>query len=144
MNTDRFKFRAWLSSEKRMIKKLVVEIDSNPSDKPIFRRYLCQCCGSDSLHDIDDCDIIMQSTGLRDKNGVLIFEGDIVIVIGETNNQGRFRNHFEKKAFAEWSDTNASFNIFYGLNESGELEINTIEVIGKIYEHPELLEKCND
>lgn len=149
MNEDRFKFRAWLSSEKKMIRRLVVEIDSNPSDKPRFRRYLCQCCGSDSLHDIYDCDIIMQSTGLRDKNGVFIFEGDIVkfsvenpsVYIGPAVGKIKYSD-YHAGFYIKGKMNRKIYNITIGYGY--DAYPGTLLVIGNAYEHPHLLEKGND
>lgn len=84
--------------------------------------------------------IIMQSTGLHDEQGVEIFKGDIVEIIydgepftgvvvydlGEadfkaTNNREDYCNNFQYLTVGE-----------------------SIEVIGDIYQHPELLEVSDD
>lgn len=76
---------------------------------------------------LDDCEI-MQFTGLLDKNGKEIYEGDIV----------RFPKY--KKSF----ETEVRYSKFYaGFAPFTELlnEVrDTCQVIGNIYEHPELLQ----
>ena len=77
---------------------------------------------------------LMQYTGLKDRNGVEIYEGDIVQY--ETNYYG---NRQVRKAEVKWHDDLehdgfgeplAMGYIFRGAN---------IEVIGNVYENPELL-----
>ena len=79
--------------------------------------------------------ILMQSTGLKDKNGKEIFEGDIVDYKG-------------RKAVVKWHGSYASF-IYRFVNELQErvsewhplfLAYYHFEIIGNIYENPELLE----
>lgn len=74
---------------------------------------------------------LMQSTGLKDKNGKEIFEGDIV-------NYGEEFNDvvvFEKGTFC--LKDNSGHLTWLG-QEFEEIEL---EVIGNIYEHPELLKE---
>ena len=78
---------------------------------------------------------LMQSTGLKDKNGKEIFEGDIVDYKG-------------RKAVVKWHGSYASF-IYRFVDELQErksewkplyLAYYHFEVIGNIYENKELLE----
>ena len=92
--------------------------------------------------------VFMQSTGLKDKNGVEIFEGDILTteqypyqVEGEYNYHG----------VVEWDKESAGYivvkyvvnplisGISNGMADRFE-EVDGFEVIGNIYENPEWLE----
>ena len=81
----------------------------------------------------------MQSTGLKDKNGVEIYEGDVI----------NYRNSFRNPMTGSGSlSINRDFKIIF---ENGEFKVKGFdirlknilsysEVIGNIYENPELLE----
>ena len=80
--------------------------------------------------------VLMQSTGLFDKNGKEIFEGDIVDYKG-------------RKAIIKWHGSYASF-IYRFIDKPKErkaewsplyLTYLHVEIIGNIYENPELLEE---
>jgi uncharacterized phage protein (TIGR01671 family) len=75
---------------------------------------------------------LMQSTGMKDKNGVEIFEGDVLF----HPLQGR------RKVFYPYSETVASYglrNIDNGFGSTLQDSHAVWEVIGNIYEQPELL-----
>ena len=95
-------------------------------------------------------DNLIRCTGLKDKNGKLIYEGDILKYTSKpTNTQ---KNNPEYKPFAEnysvvWED------FYTGYNLRSKEKVNCFnlgimtedcEVIGNIYETPELLERNND
>lgn len=80
--------------------------------------------------------ILMQYTGLKDKNNKEIFEGDVV---------KWFSNRVEK-AIVQFSNGIFQLKIQEPENDDYYMDIlhnwtSTIEVIGNLYENPELLDK---
>ena len=137
MNNDRFKFRLWAASNDyftfphKMIYGNVVEwID----DELCISR---DCGAAQRGAALNDTAILMQCTGLKDKNGKLIFEGDIIQSSGEI---------FEVK----WADYTGNWGLYqdeeYQLDMSsrcGDAVRDTHRgiILGNIYENPELLDK---
>lgn len=83
--------------------------------------------------------VLMQSTGLKDKNGSEIFEGDIVKYKAGCNT---FTEEVAyDKNFAGFGVRDANANIIFTFGELAEdIDLHSLEVIGNIYENPELLE----
>lgn len=92
---------------------------------------------------------LMQFTGLKDKNGKEIYEGDIVHYLEtipsenekQLEIQGAEYVQLEFNGVVEWDKEGLSFDIvnednIRGFGARGTMEM---EVIGNIYENPELL-----
>ena len=77
---------------------------------------------------------VMQYTGLKDKNGVEIFEGDLLRVLDNKN--GVLQVEFKNAYVGGWVLTHNSTDDWLSL---GARKSEDIEVIGNKYENPELL-----
>lgn len=110
MEANRFNFRAWDAGQKQMHHRVQNTYD--------WKYY------------INHPENLMQSTGLLDKNGREIFEGDIL----------------QDAHFSHWrgavSFNDARFRWDFG-EEWGEINETAVSVIGNIYENPELLKETS-
>ena len=114
------KFRAWDKKDKFMVY-------SPCPDLVIFLDGMV-CIGEPC--EATDNFILMQFTGLLDKNGKKIYEGDIV-----KNEFGIDEVYFNEGEFKKKSGIGLGCSI-------GRLGSETMEVIGNIYENPELLREA--
>ena len=123
------KFRAWFSKSKQLLN---VEEITWQDNGEIFVKGTIDDEISVTARVAEDRVFLMQYIGLKDKNGVEIWENDLVKDhnphIEEGENVGRVS--YEAPEFALKIDS---------LDEWWTIFPNSCEVIGNIYENPELL-----
>ena len=138
---DRFKFRVWDKELKRMYRVIYLQDLSGTLwiTKAVDSLYTQERARSDVR--FDDNVVLMQCTGLKDKNGKLIYEGDLLKSKILQNDYLIFcekcrsiQPHNLDKGIGCYSCNNDLF--FIDVLD----DISDIEIIGNIYENPELLE----
>ena len=86
-----------------------------------------------------DADTVGQYTGLTDKNGTKIFEGDIIDFL--------YRSGYDDYGIVQYDADETEFGFVYNSIYEGlgrHYQSKDIEVIGNIYDNPELLKGENN
>lgn len=128
---DKLRFRAWDKVNKKMYK--VICLNCHRQEEIIVSGLY----GTKYIKNIpwDNCDIL-QCTGLTDKNGKLIYEGDIVkdtmykdgTICDET-----YLKVVRDTCIFRFEPDMVFTDLFYHHHK--------VEVVGNIYENPELMER---
>lgn len=123
------RFRAWLKKDKEMID--VEEVNFKNGEFDFIGDAITWMCKS------NDC-VLMQSTGLVDKNGKEIFEGDILKVT-DKHSWLEVVSFNEDKAMFISKETKRKVEEtpLYDLFNTNIFEV---EIIGNIHTNPELAE----
>ena len=133
------KFRAWDKKDKKFYR---ASVGDTPNIMLHDKKGECTEWSIEPRENLE----LMQFTGLHDKNGKEIYEGDIVRGKNLINN---FDDETPDMKIISWNDEEAEFE-FRNMKNEGHQSGYTFcknnlgkfyEVIGNIYENPELLNK---
>ncbi len=172
---ERFKFRVWHKKRKKMYEVLCLHVKTLLNGGEWVTAKGFNIITQQDIHiQVEQKDgVIMQCTGLRDKNGKLIYEGDIIVIpnqypfydyknkedmkqdLNSTKGEIKGESILNYIGIVEWiysqwqyvyhcvnpEKRGISEGVNQGLNNFGfdETRNTCYEVIGNIYENPDLL-----
>lgn len=127
MTKDRFRFRVWYKQGKKFFYGIYPGSQSLPNTSNTKAFVLEQC------------------TGLKDKNGRLIYEGDILATSNKDPHHDIWAPEYWGYTVIYWNEKNLCFAgtkwFIDGPEEESVFNAEFVEVVGNIHENPELLEE---
>ena len=125
------KFRAWLKEDKKMVNVETMNFTDKSiqylKKSEIINAYILK---RESFDDVE----LMQYTGVKDKNGKEIYEGDIVIL----NDAEEENRCIVKYKYGSYILVDGDLR-----EDLSNVEDRFLEVVGNIYENKNLLEENN-
>lgn len=126
------RFRAWLKKKQEMDHEI---------DHISWLEDELYCIGDGITYMVSAEDLVlMQSTGLKDKNGKEIFDGDVFEIEDEGEVLGNVKLTWDKER-AVFMIEGISVDVIVPFHEIVSDEDYSYRVVGNIYENPELLEE---
>ena len=128
------KFRAWFDGHMYEVAKLDFWGDPDQATCDMARMSLTEYGNVEEIFDVYLNEVeLMQYTGLKDKNGKEIYEGDILDVI--------LHNGEHENFLIQWDEREAGFEAYNRDRSNYILSYiwDECEVIGNIFENPELM-----
>lgn len=141
----KIKFKVWYPKTKEMLDSNAEGVLIHLDGEVNHLNEDAQIIGTDNVPDV----LLLEYTGLKDKNGKEIYEGDIL-----TSNHYPFQDDgkYNYHGVVEWGEEEAAFfltkalantqkrGVSHGISESlMNYDITEFEIIGNIHENPELL-----
>lgn len=135
--TREIKFRAWNIEDKIMLMEaqdmydgLGTYYDNKGNEVDVYQYFNSSSFGGILDDAKESTHAVMQSTGLKDKNGKEIYEGDIIKIISKNRK-------WEGIKIVEWDAPRAMFTP----SQIRYADVTATEIIGNIYQNPELMPK---
>lgn len=138
MTANRFRFRCWDKNNHEMLNSFLVNSEQDIAWE--MQDYSERPMSASRYH-------LMQSTGLCDKSGKEIFEGDIVKhSVWDSYGTGLPNDSFSEDCYSEvfWNHELAQWCAKECMDKDAEValvDLDKPEIISSIYENPELLAK---
>uniref|UniRef100_UPI003F694777 YopX family protein n=1 Tax=Streptococcus pluranimalium TaxID=82348 RepID=UPI003F694777 len=131
------KYRAFWKSEKKMITNISwIRFDKEDLIGKIEGQTILPIGFSEV--------ILMQSTGLKDKNGVEIFEGDVVNAYDLDRDEGRIFKIVDLVGVVEYRGNSFCLKDDKGIYNDLWVNAERYEILGNIHQHQYLLEELGD
>ena len=133
---DRFKLKFWDKTDKELGEVINIDFDNGVVD---FKT-------KDGITSTQlKCGELIQCTGLKDKNGKLVYEGDIVRIFNTKANFEEIRLVIFKDCAFQFNRPNSMVIdkplYCWAINYLNRYKHIEIEIIGNMYENPELMEE---